>query len=322
MNAPDFLPRLMDEAPDAVLLTDRAARILYVNQACEVLTGYSRQELLGATPALLGSGRQSAEFYARMWTVLLSGKPFSGMLENRHRNGQIFKQEMTIHPLRDDRGQISHFLSIGREVTHRIAEVERLTWAATHDPLTDLPNRSLFLDRLEQAVGYAQRNDEAFMVALLDLDGFKAVNDTCGHVAGDTLLCSVAQRLGQSMRQTDTIARLGGDEFGLLLMGGGDPAAAVQVLAKIVETVAQPVAYATGPLRVTASIGACRWHHGVSDGQTLLNLADRAMYRTKISRGNGFHLHDWSDDLPSGFCTTQVGAQTPRSQAYPIASRP
>ena len=287
---------LLGHSDEAALITDFAGVIQYVNPAFEGLTGYASAEAVGSLPSILKSGRHSRDFYRDLWCALRAGREFHGVLINRRKNGEIYHEEKTIRPLFDDDGRITHFLSCGRDVSERVAAVEKLAHAALHDGLTELPNRALFLDRLRQAISRARRNGEPFAVALADLDSFKSINDSLGHQTGDAVLRAAALRLRLSVREVDTVARLGGDEFGILLPGVADADAAGRVLRKIVQAFcASPIQPDGGSaVSLTISIGA-----GVypADGEceaTLMAAADRAMYRAKHGDGvairtNGEH---------------------------------
>ena len=281
---------LLEGSLDTALLTNPHGVIEYANPAFQAVTGHGRDEAIGQTPAILKSGQHSRAFYCRLWSTLLAGGEFCDVLVNRRKNGEIYHEEKTIRPLFDARGRISHFLSSGRDVSTRIAEMQRLTRVATHDNLTDLPNRALFLDRLEQAVFHARRSGQHFAVALLDVDHFKAVNDSLGHAAGDAVLRVVAQRLLECVREVDTVARLGGDEFGLALQGAVDVCSASRVLRKVVRVFAKSVVVDGTDLSVSVSVGACLSAADGDDGHVLLGRADAAMYRVKRAGGNSFQL--------------------------------
>lgn len=224
---------LVEEWPDAVMLTDGKGRIAYVNRAFESLTGYARAEVLGRTPAMLQSGRQSPAFYRRLWARLRRGKAFRGVFLNRRKSGELFYEEEIIRPLRGPGRGTAWYVSAGRDVSARVREHRRLEHAATHDPLTGLPNRRLYADRLAQALHAAARRRERFAVAIVDLDGFKEANTRYGHLAGDAVLRAVARRTARSLRAVDTVSRFGGDEFALIIAGPVDRAAVAKVLEKV-----------------------------------------------------------------------------------------
>jgi diguanylate cyclase (GGDEF)-like protein/PAS domain S-box-containing protein len=283
-----------------VILAALDARILYVNRAFEEMTGYVREEAVGRTPALLKSGQQSHDFYQSLWNTLRAGRHFTGVLLNRRKTGELFHEEKSIWPLVNAQGGVTHYVSIGRDVSRRVASIEHLVHAATHDSLTDLPNRTLFMDRLEQALRHAKRSGERLLVALLDVDQFKTVNDSLGHQTGDALLRGIAVRLRQSVREEDTVARLGGDEFAMVLPGVLNAESAQRILAKIIESFTAPIAVEHFMLRSSVSLGGCFWSGPPWEQEVLLELADQAMYRVKRSGGNGFLLKGPTPDALAG----------------------
>ncbi len=277
---------LVEEWPDSVMLTDPRGRIAYVNRAFESLTGYSRDEVIGRTPAMLKSGAQSGRFYRRMWERLRRGEVFRGVFVNRRKNGALFHEEEIIRPLRGPAGRGAWFVSAGRDVSAREREHRRLKHAATHDSLTGLPNRRLFADRLTQALNSAARRRERFAVAIIDLDGFKAANTHYGHLAGDAVLRAVAHRTTRALRAVDTVARFGGDEFALIIAGPVGRAAVATVLEKVRARNERAVRYGRKAIRVTLSIGAALYPTHARRAALLVKRADAAMYAAKKAGGN------------------------------------
>ena len=286
LAAPILPAWLAEQWPDALVLTDANGVIVYANRAFQRLTGYRRAELAGRTPAMLKSGRHPAGFYARMWRTLRRGRTFRGVFVNRRKSGELFHAEETIRPLRGPDGRVAGFLSAGRDVTARMRQIEALRHSATHDPLTGLPNRALFADRLSQALRDARRRGEGVVVGMMDLDSFKRVNTRFGHLAGDAVLRASALRTRRCLRAIDTVARIGGDEFALLLPGVRSRAAASAVLEKIRAANAAPVRY--GRLRIASgvSLGACLFPAGGRTEAALRRRADAALYAAKRSGGN------------------------------------
>ena len=271
--------RYLEQCPDGVLATDREGRIEYVNPAYERLTGYESRELVGRTPALLKSGMHEADFYRRLWAALLAGEEFRAVFCNRRKGGEVYYEDKIIRPVEGG------FVSFGRDVTARSLELEKLAYAATHDSLTGLPNRSLFADRLEQALRHADRRGEALTVAIMDVDRFRDTNNRYGHLAGDAVLQAIARRTLACVRGSDTVARVGGDEFALVLVDAGGPAAA-PVLEKIVVANAEPVELDGRALPVSVSIGACGFPGEAASALELHRLADLRMYQAKRAGGN------------------------------------
>jgi diguanylate cyclase (GGDEF)-like protein/PAS domain S-box-containing protein len=277
----------VEQCPDAVLVTDPAGRIVYVNPAFERMTGYAAGEIAGRTPALLKSGIHEADFYRRLWSTLLAGQEFRALFANRRKSGEPYYEDKIIRPLFDDAGHITHFISYGRDATERAREFDKLLHAATHDSLTDLPNRSLFLDRLGQALSHAARRDEPLSLAIMDIDRFRDTNNRYGHLAGDAVLQAVGARTRGCVRTADTVARIGGDELAILLVGTPESQAA-RVFAKIVAANAAPLAYEGLEIRPTVSLGAAAYPRHARDGETLRKLADDAMYAAKTAGGNRY----------------------------------
>lgn len=282
---------LLESSGDAGIITDPVGTIQYVNPAFEALTGYDRQQALGRTPAILKSGRQPDEFYRLMWATLHAGREFRGVLLNRRRDGSLFHEEKTIRPLFDEQGDISHFMSCGRDVSQRVAAQEKLRHEATHDWLTGLPNRSLFLDRLQQALSHAQRSAERVAVALIDLNGFKAINDEHGHRAGDAALRAIAQRLPGCLRQSDTAARLGGDEFALLLhdCSTDDGWRIAESLCRAISVL--DFRWEDRVFKVSASFGLAEMDASVESCAAVMKIADDACYAAKRHGRNRVMLH-------------------------------
>jgi diguanylate cyclase (GGDEF)-like protein/PAS domain S-box-containing protein len=268
------------------MLTDAAGVIEYVNPAFERLTGYKAREVRGRTPRLLKSGRHDGRLYRRLWARLRKGQTFRGVFVNRRKNGELFHEEELIRPLRGPDGRIAYFLSAGRDVSAQVRELERLQRLATHDALTGLPNRTLFADRLAQALREAQRRQECVAVAYLDLDAFKRINTRFGHAGGDAVLRAVAERSRRALRAIDTVARIGGDEFALLLPAMRASADAANVLEKVRAANAVEVRHGRRRIAVSVSIGAAVYPRDGRAEATLRQRADTAMYAAKRAGGN------------------------------------
>lgn len=292
---------VLDHLADAVMVTDRDGRIEYANPAFEKITGYRVSEVIGETPSLLKSGRQDKLFYEQVWGALLAGQSVRDVFVNRRKDGSVFYDEKTITPLFDEQGVITHFIAIGKDITDRIQQDERLTRLAYYDSLTGLANRVLFRDRLVRAMRRTQRSENLIAVAFLDLDAFKPINDDLGHRAGDQLLCEVAGRLKVCLRATDTVARFAGDEFLILLEGLHRIEDASRVLDQISAIFNAPFTLDGHQVSVRASMGVALYPFSHCSAETLIQMADLAMYRAKRGRLGGycFYEHALDDDSPS-----------------------
>jgi len=280
----------VEQTADSVMITDRNGIIDYVNHAFEQVTGYTRAEALGRTGNIVKSGFHDAHFYGELWKTIRSGNAFRAVFRNRRKSGQIYCEEKTITPIRDDSGEISHFVSTAKEVTDRINEEERLNRLANYDGLTGLPNRALFMDRLQGALAAAKRNNRLVGLFFMDLDRFKAVNDTLGHAAGDKFLVEIAERLNGCLRATDTVARFGGDEFVFIINDLKAKTDVEQVLKKIFDAFHVPVIIGDHEVPASASIGVSLYPQDGMTADELLKRADVSMYHAK-SAGNNLHCY-------------------------------
>jgi len=295
-DASEKLLRFQDVAEwseDAIAVTDSQGVIVYVNPVFEALTGYGRDELIGATHAILKSNLHDPKLYSRMWRTLLTKRAYRGQFVNRRKNGRLFYEDTVIRPFCNAYGEITHFIACGRDVSKRVKSMRKLEHLANHDGLTGLPNRNLFMDRLQQAQAYASRHNSGFALLLLDLDSFKAINDTHGHSVGDAVLQAVAKRLRKSLRAEDTVARLGGDEFALIIEKAASRHDVQPVLENMKVQLQTPFAFKGLNLSIGASIGIAFYPLHGRNSHDLIKHADHAMYRAKAAGGNG---HVFSTD--------------------------
>ncbi len=292
---------------NAMFITDREARIIWVNRAFSDLTGYGVAEAVGHfCNELLKSGQHDAQFYAEMWQTLSSGNTWHGELVNRRKDGMLYHEEMTITPVRGSDNGITHFVASKRDITARKATEEHLKNMAFYDPLTQLPNRRLLIDRLGQAMAASKRSGHYGALMFLDLDNFKPLNDEHGHDVGDLLLMEAARRLINCVREEDTIARFGGDEFVVLLKElDADKAVSTTqasgVAEKIRTALAEPYRLellqaeegeAVIEHRCTASIGVALFVNHEFDREDILKWADVAMYQAKAAGRNVIRFYD------------------------------
>ena len=273
---------VFDNSLESITITDAQTRIRMVNRAFSDTTGYSADEVIGKTPAILKSGKQGPEFYEALWASLRERGEWRGEIWNKRKNGSIYPEWLNISAVRNHRGEAEYYVAIFTDITERKEREDRITFQAFHDALTGLPNRILFGDRLDQALTQAKRRKSLTpAVMFLDLDRFKLINDTLGHDAGDVLLKEVANRLRACVRESDTVARFGGDEFTVLLTEITQESDAHAVATKILETMKQPVLLVGQPTIITTSIGISLYPKDGSDAETLMKHADAAMYQVK-----------------------------------------
>jgi diguanylate cyclase (GGDEF)-like protein/PAS domain S-box-containing protein len=275
---------------EAIIISDADNRIVDVNPAFTRITGYSREESIGRDPSLLSSGRQSTAFYRAMWEALEHNDYWQGELWNRRKDGSEFAEVLSISRVRDPQGRLLHHVATFSDISRLKRQEEELNRIAYFDPLTGAPNRRLLDDRLRQAIAHANRTGKALAVCVIDLDGFKPVNDRHGHKAGDDLLIGIVDRLNAILRASDTVARLGGDEFVLLL----EDAEGNAVLERVLEAIREPLRIGQEAVSVSASIGVTRFPEDNVDPETLLRHADQAMYRAKQRGRNCIQYFDTS----------------------------
>ncbi|HFC53513.1 MAG TPA: EAL domain-containing protein [Gammaproteobacteria bacterium] len=276
---------------EGIIITDSQHRIVAVNRAFTRITGYTLEEVRGKNPSLLQSGRHDEAFFQAMWQSLNETGQWQGEIWNRRKNGQIYPELLTVNVVQDKDGKTTHHVGIFSDIS-QIKETEyKLAHLAHHDPLTELPNRLLFHDRLEQAILRAQREGNRAAILFLDLDRFKNINDSMGHAKGDLLLQRVAERLKEAMRADDTIARLGGDEFVLIIESLKSRGNAAAVAKHILSLFRQPFCLENQEVFVDASAGISIYPDDGEDAQTLVRNADAAMYRAKAEGRNNFQFY-------------------------------
>lgn len=280
------LSSAIEKVADSIFITDAHGVIEYTNAAFEDVTGYRRGEVLGKTPRILKSDQHNDRFYKQIWEALERGEIYRNVFTNRRKDGALYHEAMTITPLKDENGTITHYISSGKDISENIENQERLHHLAHHDALTGLPNRILFVERLKHALIRAERKKNSVAVMFLDMDRFKFVNDTLGHEAGDRLLQAMAKRLLGCVREGDTVARFGGDEFAGFLNDVMEPPDVAPIVAKFLDALAPPFVIDGQELFITGSIGISLYPGDGVDTQTLMKNADTAMYRAKQHGGN------------------------------------
>lgn len=285
------------EAREGMMITDPDGVIVRVNKAFTEITGYEAGEVIGKNPRLLNSGYHGVEFYQQMWKAITENGNWKGEIWNRRSSGEIYPEWLTITAVTDQHGKITHYVSTLTDISERKESEARINNLAFFDPLTQLPNRRLLQDRLEQAIANSQRQRTLSALLFIDLDDFKTLNDNRGHHIGDLLLIAVADRLRHAVRKQDTVARLGGDEFLVVLEGLGqerDDAAAQaqQVGEKILNSLNNHYALEGEDYFNSPSIGICLFGDQPAHSDELLKQADQAMYHAKAAGRNTLRFFD------------------------------
>ncbi|MEY6431149.1 PAS domain S-box protein [Thioalkalicoccus limnaeus] len=279
-----------ENSADGILITDPRTRILSVNRAFSEITGYGTQEVQGQTPSLLRSGRHDAAFFAAMWASIEQQGRWQGEVWNRRKDGSLYPARLTITAVRDRMGVLRNYVGVLSDITAIKRSQQELERLAHHDLLTGLPNRLLFDARLIHALERARRDRQRVILFFLDLDHFKEVNDSQGHLAGDELLRQVAERLTGALRKDDTVARLGGDEFAVILERVSTDEEVARLAGKLVEVLRRPFDIAGHVTSIGTSLGIARYPDDGSDASVLLRCADSAMYGAKNEGRNTFRF--------------------------------
>ncbi len=283
-------------AREGIIITDASGSILDVNDTFTQITGYSREEALGQNLRTLNSGRHGPEFYAAMWRDLTSKGFWDGEIWNQRKNGEEFAEMITLSAVRDADKKTLNYVALFTDITPMKKHQQQLEHIAHYDALTNLPNRVLLADRMQQSMLHSQRSNKSLVVAYLDLDGFKAVNDTRGHNIGDELLITISQRMKAALREGDTLARIGGDEFVAVMVDLEQPQDYEPLLARLLKAASDPAIVGDTVLQVSASIGVTLYPQDGADADLLLRHADQAMYQAKLAGKNCYHLFDVAHD--------------------------
>jgi diguanylate cyclase (GGDEF)-like protein/PAS domain S-box-containing protein len=280
---------VFEQSFEGIMVTDPDNRVLMVNRAFEALTGFAANELIGKQPAVLDPARDDPAMRVARGDALAATGRWTGEVWGRKKSGEVYPLAMSVAAVGDASGQVSHYISILSDVSDQKIQAARIEQLAFYDSLTGLPNRALFLDRLEQTLNNCRRHGGHGAILFLDLDRFKEINDSLGHAVGDLALAEVARRFHGASRKEETLARLGGDEF-VLIAEGADHQTAVRIASRLQRVLVEPLDLMGQPYSVGASIGIAFYP---ADGQTsedLIKRTDIAMYQAKAS-GGGYRLY-------------------------------
>jgi len=298
----------LSSAANGIVITDRAGTITWVNPAACAITGYSAHELVGRNPRLLKSGRHDPAFFAVLWKTVSRGEAWSGTIVNRRKDGTEYQEEQTIAPVLDENRAITHFIAIKQDVTEqrriqaelarahseladRLSEIEGLNELlreqAVRDPLTGLHNRRYFEDTMKRDISRARRAGESLVIAVIDVDRFKLVNDVHGHAVGDRVLLQLADVLLHHVRSSDLVCRVGGEEFIVAMPRAEMPGALERAEGWRAQFAERAVEGREGtPVGTTISIGVARYHDPGETFESCLNRADEALYAAKEAGRN------------------------------------
>jgi diguanylate cyclase (GGDEF)-like protein/PAS domain S-box-containing protein len=289
------LSSAVEASPNGILITDAEGVIQYVNPRCEQITGYVAEDVIGQTPQIYRSENYQKEMLEEMWASIREGSEWSGEVENRRKNGELYWIREYVASICDDSGEITHFVAIQEDITKARLLADQLSYQATHDDLTGLINRTEFERRLTELVEDAHQFSSTHAMCFVDLDQFKVINDTCGHIAGDELLRQLGHLLVSKVRKSDTLARLGGDEFAIL-MTHCDTEQAEKIAAELRELIEQfQFVWEARIFTIGASIGVSRIHRHTMNMTEVLKQADTACYAAKNLGRNRVYLYQNDD---------------------------
>jgi diguanylate cyclase (GGDEF)-like protein/PAS domain S-box-containing protein len=290
----------IEQSMNMVFITDKEGRIEYTNPTLEKVTGYSKEEVIGQTPRLFASGETTMEEYEELWQTILAGKTWHGTFKNRKKNGQYYWVNSLISPIRSEKGEITHFLSVQDDVTEMMRSEERVEYLGSHDELTGLLSRSFFMKVLDEWAAYDEDKKNTGVLLLIDIDDFKSLNDTYGHLIGDRLLSSVSELLKKKVGDIDSrhkeksikesiVARLGSDEFAVFLLHRGKKEGVEE--AEEIRIGIEGLRLKEIPVQISASIGMSIYPAHGGTARDLLTKADAATYRAKEMGHNRCHLY-------------------------------
>jgi diguanylate cyclase (GGDEF)-like protein/PAS domain S-box-containing protein len=279
---------IFENTIEGIVITDANVKILSVNPAFTRITGYKEDEVRGKNPSILSSGKQDKAFYKRLWESLQSSGYWQGELWNRRKSGETYAEWLTISVILDANDKVKNYIAVFADITSSKIAHDEFEFLAHHDPLTKLPNRLLFNARLTHSLSRIKRTGDNVAILMIDLDGFKFINDEFGHQAGDRVLEVVAERLIVNTRSEDTVARLGGDEFVVVLEDIMEITGATDIALKLIQEISQPIMMDKNIMTVTASVGIALSSMIGDNSKVLMSSADSALYQAKNAGKNKF----------------------------------
>jgi len=282
--------QVFESSKDAIFICNNKTEIVSVNHAFTEITGYEVSESIGKNPKFLQSGRHDKSFYHLFWADLLAKGYWQGEIWNRRKDGETFPEWLSISLVYDHDHEITHYIAIFSDISDVKSSEAHIEFLANYDPLTQLPNRRLFIDRLDQAIKTAAREKTRLAVLFFDLDHFKTINDSLGHSIGDQMLIEVAARISDCMREIDSVSRLSGDEFAAVITDITDIGDVIKVVKKIIAAIRGAFKINDYELHVTISTGISVYPNDGENYEILLKNADTAMYCAKNSGRDSFEF--------------------------------
>lgn len=282
--------RIIEETSEGIIITDTDGQVTYVNEAFCSQSGYSRDELMGNNPRILKSDKHGPRFFKQMWDTIIEKGHWHGEVWDKKKDGTDFPKLLSISAITNKSGDVTHYVGFSTDISDIKRTEARLKQMAHYDPLTGLANRTLFRDRLIQALVQAKRANKNVALILLDLDRFKDINDMMGHPVGDALLEKVSERLRACVRESDTVGRLGGDEFTVLAPNLHDTKEVNRIADRILESISEPCIISGREIFVSTSMGIALFPDDGAGPDRLLQNADTALYRAKERGRNNYQF--------------------------------
>ncbi|MDQ7786245.1 MAG: EAL domain-containing protein [Thermodesulfovibrionales bacterium] len=280
----------VEHSADWILITDREGRIEYVNKSVENISGYIKEELIGKNPGIFKSGKHNRKFFKEMWETICSGNIYSAIVTNRKKSGEIFELHYTITPLKDQDGNVHHFVATAKDITEKKLLEERLDYMAYYDSLTGLSNKKLFADRLAQSLSSAEQQRMNVAVLLLDIDRFTSLNETYGYETGDGILKETGRRLSQDICRDCTVGRIDADKFGMILVDIQHSEDVILALEKIQSTFKKPVKGEREEIVITLSAGIALFPGDGKEPEVLMQNAEVALAKAKTGGINMYQF--------------------------------
>lgn len=289
--------KVFSTSNEAIMITDHQNKIVSVNNAFIKLTGYTLEEVIGKDPKLLSSNKHDTNFFNKFWNTIQSYGGWEGEIWNHKKNGELYVERLSISTVHSQDGKIQNYIALFADITEERKANDQIWNHANFDPITQLPNRHLFFDRLEQAILHSIRSGKPLALMFIDLDHFKEVNDTMGHQVGDQLLVIAAEQISAKVRESDTVARLGGDEFTVIFPDMQNAKVIAKIASEINEALSQVFEIGQFKIQISASIGVAFHPQDATEQSQLIDCADKAMYLSKQQGRNRFNLFENIDSF-------------------------